>query len=127
MDIILHQIRNPGTGWWGERYVFGDRTEFVDDLSLTFHIVRYLDGNVPDHQRIIETALALKDLNEPAGWLDDGHFTDHNNMDVAVLSVLAGRRPTPRKDKLWRSNSKKCWTGASPIANEGWIFCTRRR
>ncbi len=48
MDIILHQIRNPGTGWWGERYVFGDRTEFVDDLSLTFHIVRYLDGNVPD-------------------------------------------------------------------------------
>jgi hypothetical protein len=20
-----------------------------------------------------------------AGWLDDGHFTDHNNMDVAVL------------------------------------------
>ena len=84
MDIIL-QLRNPVTGWWGERYIFGGRTEYVDDLSLTFHIVRYLDGNVPDLQRVVETALALKDSNEPAGWLDDGHFTDHNNMDVAVL------------------------------------------
>jgi hypothetical protein len=85
MDIILHHLRNPITGWWGERYVFGSRTEFVDDLSLTFHIVRYLDGDVPDLQRVIESALAFKDLSEPAGWLDDGHFTDHNNMDVAVL------------------------------------------
>jgi hypothetical protein len=85
MDIILHRLRNPITGWWGERYVLGRRTEFVDSLSLTFHIVRYLDGNVPDLQRVIESALAFKDLNEPPGWLDDGHFTDHNNMDVAVL------------------------------------------
>jgi hypothetical protein len=85
VNIILHDLRNPTTGWWGERYVFGNRTEFVDYLSLTFHIVRYLDGDVPDLQRVIETTLAVKDLNEPSGWLDDGHFTDHNNMDVAVL------------------------------------------
>ena len=85
MDIILHDLRNPNTGWWGERYVVDGHTEFVDYLSLTFHIVRYLDGKVPDLQRMIETTLALKDLNEPSGWLSDGHFTDHNNMDVAVL------------------------------------------
>jgi hypothetical protein len=67
MDIILHHLCNPNTGWRGERYVFGGRTEFVDYLSLTFHIVRYLDGDVPDLQRIIESALAFKDLSEPAG------------------------------------------------------------
>jgi hypothetical protein len=85
MDIILHRVRNPKTGWWGERYIFDEHTEFVDSLSLTFHIVRYLNGHVPNLQSIIETALAFKDLNGPAGWLDDGHFTDHNNKDVAVL------------------------------------------
>ena len=85
MDIILHGLRNPATGWWGERYVFDGHTEFVDYLSLTFHIVRYLDGKIPELQRMVETTLAVKDLNEPSGWLSDGHFTDHNNMDVAVL------------------------------------------
>jgi len=85
MNILLHRLRNPETGWWGERYVFNGRTEFVDSLSLTFHIVRYLDGNVPNMQRVVETTLAFKDLNEPVGWLSDGHFTDHNNMDIAVL------------------------------------------
>lgn len=97
MDIILHRLRNPETGWWGERYVFDGRTEFVDYLSLTFHIVRYLNGKVPDLQRMVETTLALKDLNEPSGWLSDGHFIDHNNMDVAVLfrfgwSAASGRQ-----------------------------------
>lgn len=85
MDILLHDLRNPATGWWGERYVVDGRTEFVDYLSLTFHVVRYLNGEVPDRQRMVETTLAVKDLNEPSGWLSDGHFTDHNNMDVAVL------------------------------------------
>jgi hypothetical protein len=85
MDIILHRLRNPETGWWGERYVVDRRTEFVDYLSLTFHIVRYLGGNVPELERLIQTTLAFKDLNEPPGWLSDGHFSDHNNMDVAVL------------------------------------------
>jgi hypothetical protein len=84
MDIVLH-LRNPDTAWWGERYVVNGHTEFVDYLSLTFHIVRYLDGKVPDLQRVIETTLAYKDLNEPSGWLSDSHLTDHNNMDVAVL------------------------------------------
>jgi hypothetical protein len=85
MNMLLQRLRNPETGWWGERYIFNGRTEFVDSLSLTFHVVRYLDGKVPDMRRVVETTLAFKDLNEPVGWLSDGHFTDHNNMDVGVL------------------------------------------
>ena len=85
LDLILNRLRNPQTGWWGERYVFSGRTEYVDSLSVTFHIVRYLDGKVPDMRKVIETTLAVKDMEEPTGWLSDGHFTDHNNMDVVVL------------------------------------------
>ncbi len=121
MDIILHQIRNPVTGWWGERYVFGDRTEFVDDLSLTFHIVRYLDGNVPNHQRIIETALALRDLNEPAGWLDDGHFTDHNNMDVAVLFGFGWQAADPIQRRIMAEQLQKMldWCVTRSLTKDG--------
>jgi len=78
-------FRNPQTGWWGERYVHGDSTEFVDNLSITFHMVSYQKGRVPELARVVDTALAVKDLNEPPGWLGNGAFTDHNNMDVAVL------------------------------------------
>jgi hypothetical protein len=85
MEIILNRLRNPETAWWGERYIFGGRNEYVDSLSLTFHIVRYLDGKVPDMGKVVATTLAVKDMDEPAGWLSDGHFTDHNNMDVVVL------------------------------------------
>jgi hypothetical protein len=69
MDLLLHRFRNPDTGWWGERYVRDGRVRFVDDLSMTFHTVSYLDGNVPDLPKIVDTALALKGVDTPAGRL----------------------------------------------------------
>jgi hypothetical protein len=68
MDIILHRLRNAETGWCGERYLFHEHTEFVDNLSLTFHVVRYLDGKVPELRRMIETTLAVKDGLEDIAW-----------------------------------------------------------
>jgi hypothetical protein len=85
MDLILNHFRNPETGWWGESYVRDGQVQFVDDLSTTFHIVTYLKGNVPDLQRIVSTTLAVKDLNYPVGWLWNGTYWNHNNMDVAAL------------------------------------------
>ena len=85
MDLILHRFRNPETGWWGERYVRGGRTVFVDDLSTTFHIVTYLHGNVSHLPRVVNTTLAVKDLDFPVGWLWKGQYWNHNNMDVVAL------------------------------------------
>ncbi|HUJ09787.1 MAG TPA: hypothetical protein VL171_07150 [Verrucomicrobiae bacterium] len=85
MHLILGRFRNPKTGWWGERYVRDGRTVFVDDLSTTFHVVTYLHGNVPDLPRVIDTTLAVKDLDFPVGWLWKGHYWNHNNMDVVAL------------------------------------------
>ena len=85
LDRVLHRYRNPQTGFWGERYLRGGREDFPDDLSLTFHVVSYLKGNVPDMPRLLDTALALKDLDYPTGWLWKGQYWNHNNMDVATL------------------------------------------
>jgi len=85
LDLVLHHFRNPETGWWGERYLRPGGTDFVDDLSITFHEVSYLKDRIPDMQKVIATALAVKDLNYPVGWLWQGRYWNHNNMDVITL------------------------------------------
>ena len=89
MKLILGDFRNPATGWWGERYARDGGLHFVDDISITFHVIRYLDGDVPDLRKVGETALALKDVEYHVGWLEDGHYTNHNNMDAVVLFKYA--------------------------------------
>ena len=51
--------------------------------------IRYLDGDVPDLGKVGETALALKDVEYHVGWIEDGHYTNHNNMDAVVLFKYA--------------------------------------
>jgi hypothetical protein len=85
IDEILHRLRNPHTGWWGERYFRNGEEQYVDNLSVTFHIVSYLHGEVPDLDKIVSHLLAVKDLDFPIGWREDGHPSNHHNMDVVVL------------------------------------------
>jgi len=88
MDLLLNRFRNPVTGYWGESYVRNGPVEFVDDLSITFHVVSYLEGNVPDMNKVIATTLAAKDLEFPVGPLYQGQHYDHLNLDVAELFRL---------------------------------------
>jgi hypothetical protein len=84
-NLIFNHFRNHETGWWGESYLRDGKIQFVDDLSTTFHVVTYLKGDVPDLQKVVSTTLAVKDLNYPAGWLWNGAYWNHNNMDVVAL------------------------------------------
>ncbi len=86
---LLTQLRNPATGWWGERYQREGRIDFVDDMSMTFHIVSYLKGQVPDLDKVANTLLELKDQEYPIGWLENGRYLTHHNMDVVVLFQYA--------------------------------------
>jgi hypothetical protein len=95
MDLILHRFRNQATGWWGERYVRDGHVVFVDDLSTTFHIVTYLHGNVSHLPRVVDTALAVKDLDFPVGWLLKGQYWNHNNMDVVALFKAGWPQASP--------------------------------
>jgi hypothetical protein len=87
-ELVLHRLRNPRTGWWGESYARNGHAEFVDDLSVTFHVISYL-RDVPDLAVVTDHLLAVKDLNYPIGWREDGRNSNHNNMDVVTLFRLA--------------------------------------
>jgi hypothetical protein len=71
----------------GERYQREGPIEFVEDMSMTFHIVGYLKGQVPDLDKVGNTLLELKD--HPIGWLEDGRYLTNHNMDVVVLFQYA--------------------------------------
>ena len=86
---LLKQIRNPSTGWWGERYRREGRVDFVDDISITFHVVTYLKGEVSNLGTVAATLLELKNSEYPIGWLADGKYLTHHSMDVVALFQYA--------------------------------------
>lgn len=99
LDSVLHRYRNPDTGYFGERYLRNGHEDFPDDLSLTFHVVSYLKGKVPDMARVVDTTLAIKDFSYPAGWLWKSEFWNHNNMDVVALFHLGWSDASPAQKK----------------------------
>lgn len=85
MELTLNTYRNQKTGWWGETYIHNGKREYIDDLSMTFHIVCALQGKVALLDRLATTLFAVKDLDYPVGWREHGVQSNHNNMDVIVL------------------------------------------
>jgi hypothetical protein len=79
----------------------------TDDLSITFHIVSYLGGNVPDWQKIIATTLAMKDKKYPLGWLERSGYLNHNNMDVVQLFCMGWNQTTPDQREAMRVEIRK--------------------
>jgi hypothetical protein len=70
VDLILNRLRNPQTGWWGPRFKRDGRVEFVDDLSMTYHVIDSLIRDVPDMGKVISnTSWPLRIWNsQSAGW-----------------------------------------------------------
>jgi hypothetical protein len=107
MDLLLHRFRNPDTGWWGESYSRSGHVEFVDDLSITFHLVSYLEGRVPDMPTVIDTTLAVKDLDYPVGRLWKGHYWNHNNMDLVTLFQYGWASASDQQRKAMQAEIEK--------------------
>lgn len=99
LNLTLHQYRNQQTGWWGESYIHDGQREFVDDLSMTFHIVIALHYDVPLKRELATTLFALQNVNYPVGWYDNGLQSNHNNMDVTVLMGATWPDMTPAQRK----------------------------
>jgi hypothetical protein len=88
VDLTLHQLRDPVTGFWGERYIVDGKPLFVPDLSTTFHVVSFVRGEdieISDMDKVIATTLAVKDRNTPVGWTFFGRQYNHNCVDVITL------------------------------------------
>ena len=102
--VIRHFVvdwQDPTTGFFGADYDIGGRRWRTVDLSLTFHMARYLEGRIGHWPRLIDTLLAIRDDRYPNGWLDDEGVTSHNNYDVAVLFGLGW--PQMRPDQRHRA------------------------
>ena len=80
--------QDPATGFFGVTYVTDDDGNQIRtaDLSLTFHMARYVPHLVRWWPKLIDTLLAMKGGTYPQGWLDGGtDRSDHNNYDVVEL------------------------------------------
>jgi hypothetical protein len=80
--------QDPATGFFGATYEIGGQRFRTTDLSLTFHMARYLEGRINYWPRLIDTLFEIRDDRYPNGWLDDEGLTSHNNYDVATLFKL---------------------------------------
>lgn len=91
--------QDPTTGFFGADYLIGGRRLRTVDLSLTFHIARYLEGGIGYWPQLIDTLLSIRERRYPNGWLDEIGMTNHNNYDVAVLLQLGWphMRPDQRR------------------------------
>ena len=82
---FVAEWQDPATGFFGADYLIGGQRQRTADLSLTFHMARYLDGAIGYWPQLIDTLFAIRDGRYPNGWLDEIGMTSHNNYDVAVL------------------------------------------
>jgi hypothetical protein len=104
LDWLLHTARDPVTGYWGQQYLRHnpDRIEKTADLSMTFHIISYLQGDISNWAQTIATTLAIKDQRYPNGWLGKDGYFNHNNMDVVRLFSLGWSQATPAQRDAMR-------------------------
>lgn len=86
--VLIDDMRDPVTGFWGARFGEGDRAQRTADLGLTFNIARNLRGDMPDWPRLLDTTLAIRDQRYPYGWRSSVGQLNQNNYEVAELFRL---------------------------------------
>jgi hypothetical protein len=92
--------QDPETGFFGVTYITDDNGNQIrtKDLSLTFHMVRYVPHLVRWWPKLIDTLLAMKSGRYPQGWLNGGTMmSDHNNYDVVELFYRGWLQMVPQQ------------------------------
>ncbi len=125
LDAVIRRFiadwQDPATGFFGAGYEVADRVFRTADLSLTFHMARYLEGRIGYWPQLIDTLIAMRDRRYPNGWLDEAGMTSHNNYDVAVLFQLgwAGMRADQRPRASRELDRLTGWCLETAIAPDG--------
>ena len=101
---FIIEWQDPTTGFFGADYLIGGQRLRTVDLSLTFHMARYLEGWIGYWPQLIDTLLSIRDRRYPNGWLDEIGMTNHNNYDVAILFLLGW--PHMRPDQRRRAEEE---------------------
>jgi hypothetical protein len=128
LDTVVRQFvaewQDPATGFFGADYEIGAERWRTADLSMTFHIARYLEGRIGHWPQLIDTLLAIRHDRYPNGWLDDEGMTSHNNYDVAVLFSLGWphMRPDQRRRARHELARLLVWCLETAIAADGTVL-----
>lgn len=85
MRAFLNSWQDPETGYWGAWYRINGRLYRTIDLSITFHLISYLKGDVHYWPQIIDTTLKIEGEPYPYGWRYKGGLNNHNNYDVVKI------------------------------------------
>ena len=115
--------QDPETGFFGAFYEVGRSRWQTADLSLTFHMARYLDGKIGYWPQLADTLLTMRGERYPNGWLDENGMTSHNNYDVATLFRLGWRamRPDQRREAAHELDRLLGWCLERAIAADGTV------
>jgi hypothetical protein len=120
---FIARWQDPATGFFGATYEIDGQHFRTTDLSLTFHMARYLDGRIGYWPTLIDTLFEIRDHRYPNGWLDEEGMTNHNNYDVATLLRLGW--PEMRRDQQQRARAELGrllgWFLATAIAPDGTV------
>ena len=120
---FVAEWQDPTTGFFGAIYLIEGRRLRTVDLSLTFHMARYMEGRIGYWPELINTLLAIRDDRYPYGWLDENGLSNHNNYDVAVLFQLGWpqMRPDQRRRAAEELGRLTDWCLNTAIAPDGAI------
>jgi hypothetical protein len=120
---FIDNWQDPATGFFGATYEFGGQRFRTTDLSLTFHMARYLEGRISYWPQLIDTLFEIRDDRYPNGWLDDEGLTSHNNYDVATLFKLGWdqMRGDQRQHATAELDRLLGWCLTSAIAADGTV------
>ena len=82
---FLQRWQDPKSGYWGAWYRSRGKLYRSADLSITYHTIAYLRGDVDNWPQIIDTTFRIRSEPYPYGWQHNGHYNNHNNYDVAKI------------------------------------------
>lgn len=125
LDSVVRRFvaewQDPVSGFFGAVYLYGRHRLRTVDLSLTFHMARYLEGRIGYWPQLIDTLLSIRDHRYPHGWLDEEGMTCHNNYDVAVLLQLgwAHMRADQRRSGEQELARLLFWCLTTAVASDG--------
>ena len=125
LETVIRQFlarwQDPATGFFGADYQIDAERWRTVDLSMTFHMARYLQGRIGHWPQLIDTLIAIRADRYPNGWLDDNGLTNHNNYDVAVLFQLGWPQMRPdQRDRAQHEIARLLsWCLETSIATNG--------
>lgn len=94
-DWMGNVWQDPKTGFFGAWFKTPHGLRKTADLSCTFHVADYTEGKIGRWPEITRTVLAMKDLEYPYGWLQEGKLSNHHDFDVVTLFRYGWPTMTP--------------------------------